>query len=105
MEFPPNEAMVFVGSAKPIRCLISSYYQDANFLEMTKTTLTVKRGPEKIYKSEWETDYVASNSEELKGLIIEYDLRAEDEVLDNSEILESQDNEIGIELEEVDEVA
>lgn len=105
MEFPPNEAMVFVGSAKPIRCLQSAYYQDANFLEITKNSLTVKRELEKSYTSEWETENAISNHQGLKGLIIDFDLRDRDEAFESPEILQSQSKEEPIKLEEEDEVA
>lgn len=73
MELPPNEAIVFVGGAKPINCLQSAYYQDQRFLEMTKEALIVTRVDKKFYYSEWESENVffAEKHEENSGLIIE----------------------------------
>ena len=73
MELPPNEAIVFVGGAKPIKCLQSAYYQDQRFLEMTREPLIVTRDDRKFYYSEWESENVfyAEKKEENSGLIIE----------------------------------
>ena len=73
MELPPNEAIVFVGGAKPIKCLQSAYYQDQRFLEMTNEALVVTREDKKLYYSEWESEnfYDAEKQDENSGLIIE----------------------------------
>lgn len=99
MELPANEAIVFVGGAKPIRCLQSAYYQDEKFLEMTSTQLEVKREDSKLYTSEWEKEDLSPNEpEEAFGLTVERD--SDDKPQTNTE--NSQKSETKIEIERLD---
>jgi type IV secretion system protein VirD4 len=54
MELPSDEAIVFVGGAKPIRCYQSAYYKDEKFLALTHSKLEIKRLNQKPFMSEWE---------------------------------------------------
>ena len=105
MELPPNEAIVFVGGAKPIKCFQSAYYQDERFLDMTKTSLVVKRDQSKLYISEWEEGdgFKKVKKEEGLGLIIELNSKEDQQNLEDH--YDSESLEIEEPLEDEDDVA
>lgn len=83
MELHEKEAIVFVGGAKPIRCLQSAYYQDENFLQITKDRLEVKRDDSKPFTSDWEkAASEAAEREDSVGLTVELDLEDKDLIIE-----------------------
>ena len=53
MELPSDEALVFVGGARPIRCFKNAYYIDSNFTSIVDNPPNIKRNSNLVCKNEW----------------------------------------------------
>lgn len=106
MEFSQDDAILFIGNSKPIRCKKSLYFKDRNFLRMTN----IMKQPDKPIENEliqpWVDDELTNDlqpeKELIQGLEIILEEKRETEVIEDENLL---NNIIQLEADDHEEIA